>query len=212
MGLRPRNRPMTAIRPYRADDLDALYRICLATGDAGADASALYRDSKLVGHVYAAPYAVLSPGTAFVVEDEEGVGGYIVGPADTRAYEQWTEAKWWPQLRASYPDPPVVANADDRMAYLIYHPEITPARVRQAYPAHLHINLLPRLRRRGFGKRLMDTWLASVAAQGAHAAHLGVGVRNAGAIAFYSCYGFREIEREDNDTTIVFGIETRSTR
>jgi ribosomal protein S18 acetylase RimI-like enzyme len=201
---------MTAIRPYRADDLDALYRICLATGDAGADAATLYRDPRLVGHVYAAPHGVLSPDTAFVVEDDDGVGGYIVGPADTHAFEQRLEREWWPRLRAIYPDPPRVVNADDRMAHLIHHPEITPARIWQAYPAHLHINLLPRLRRRGFGKRLLETWLASVAALGAHAAHLGVGVRNTGAIAFYISCGFREIEREDDGATIVFGIETRS--
>ena len=40
------------IRGYRSDDLDALYAVSLATGDAGGDASALYRDPRLIGHVF----------------------------------------------------------------------------------------------------------------------------------------------------------------
>ena len=52
---------MAEIRAVRPSDLDDLYRICLATGAGGGDASALYRDPKLLGHVYAAPYAVFSP-------------------------------------------------------------------------------------------------------------------------------------------------------
>ena len=57
---------MVEIRAFRPADLEELYRICLATGAGGDDASALYRDPRLVGHVYAAPYAVLSPLTVFV--------------------------------------------------------------------------------------------------------------------------------------------------
>jgi ribosomal protein S18 acetylase RimI-like enzyme len=203
---------MTAIRPYRVDDLDALYRVCLLTGDAGEDATAKYRDPKLVGHVYAAPYGVLFPDTVFVAEDGEGVGGYIVGAADTHAYEERLEQEWWPCLRAIYLDPPHPANLDDRMAHHSHQPEITAPRIFEPYPAHLHINLLPRLRRQGLGRRMMDMWLARAAELGAHGAHLGVGVRNIGAVAFYRRYGFREIEREDGGQTIVMGIEMGSAR
>jgi GNAT superfamily N-acetyltransferase len=200
---------MTRVRPYRADDLDALYRICLATGDAGADAATLYRDPKIIGEVYAAPYGVLAPQTAFVVEDEEGVGGYMLGVTDTYAFEKRCEAEWWPHLRARYPDPGPAPHADldARMAWLIHHPPRTPRRISEPYPAHLHIDLLPRFQGQGLGKRLIDTWLACVAALGAKAAHLGVGVRNVRAVEFYRRYGFREIERAGE--VIVFGIETR---
>ncbi len=91
---------MVDIRSYRAGDLDKLYDICLATGDAGEDAAHLYHDPKLLGHVYAGAYGVLSPETALVVEDDAGVGGYIIGPADTYAFEKRCEAEWWPTLRA----------------------------------------------------------------------------------------------------------------
>ena len=198
-----------AIRPYRAADLDALYRICLATADAGEDGAHLYRDPELVGHVYAAPYGVVSPETAFVVEDDAGVGGYIVGPADTAAFERRLEAEWWPALRGIYADPPTARTMDERMAHLIHHPDATEERINARYPAHLHINLLPRLRRGGLGTKLMDTWLAAVTERGAHGACLGVGARNRGAVAFYARYGFREFEREGNGAVILMGIDTR---
>ena len=60
---------MVELRPYRADDLEALYEICLLTGDAGQDASPLHNDRKVVGHIYAAPYGVLEPANVFVAED-----------------------------------------------------------------------------------------------------------------------------------------------
>ncbi len=83
------------IRPYRATDLNDLYAIALATGYIGGDAAALYDDPRLIGHVYAAPDAVISPESALVAEDREGVGGYIVGVYDTRGFEDlhdpWTD-------------------------------------------------------------------------------------------------------------------------
>ena len=71
------------IRPAAERDLDALYAIALATADAGADASRLYTDPKLIGHVHMAPYVVLQPDWCFVAEDENGVAGYVVGTPDT---------------------------------------------------------------------------------------------------------------------------------
>jgi ribosomal protein S18 acetylase RimI-like enzyme len=188
---------MIEIRPVRADDLDALYRIALATGDGGADAAALYRDPKLIGHIYAAPYAMLCPETVFVAEDEHGVGGHIVGAANTPAFEVRMESAWWPALRAAYPAPadvpPVDRTPDQRRIHAIHHPRPTPSEITNAYPSHLHINLLPRLRGRGIGQALMDRWLTAVREVGSTGAHLAVGVANARAIRFYTAYGFHEL-------------------
>lgn len=183
---------MPAIRPYRADDCAALYAICLQCSHGGGDGSALYRDGDLIGHIYAGPYAALAPETVLVVEDELGVGGYIVGPHDTRAFEDDCEANWWPELRARHPLP-VSEEQGFLDAYRIrsFHaPYRTPLALCLSHPAHLHINLLPRLQRQGWGRRLIGTWRAAVAARGAPAAHLAVGEANPNAIAFYRHYGF----------------------
>ena len=198
---------MVEIRPYRASDLDTIYDICLATGDAGADASHLYRDAKLIGHVYAGPYGVHAPGTAFVAQDESGVGGYMLGTAGTRAFEDTLEAAWWPSLRTCYPDPADPRTPDERMQRLIHHPVRMPRRIADAYPAHLHIDLLPRLQGQGLGRRMIAHWLASVAQLGARGAHLSVGMRNERAVRFYRACGFHEVERYVAPfDVIVFGI------
>src|SRR5262245_16116909 len=88
------------IRPHRPGDLEALYRICLLTGDDGQDATSLYNDPRLPGHFSAAPYGLFEPALAFVAQDTAGVGGYILGALDTPAFEQRLERTWWPHLRA----------------------------------------------------------------------------------------------------------------
>src|SRR5215469_51618 len=135
------------IRPYRPGDLEDLYRICLLTGWSGEDASAIYEDPKLVGHLYAAPYGVLFPECALVAEDDEGVAGYILGAADTATFAARTESDWWPRLRGQYADPrgpPAEWTADERLAYQIHHPRGPRPALLARYPAHLHIDLLPR--------------------------------------------------------------------
>jgi ribosomal protein S18 acetylase RimI-like enzyme len=190
---------MVEIRAFRPADLDELYRICLATGAGGDDASALYRDPRLVGHVYAAHYAVSSPRSVFVVEDAEGVGGYIVGVPDTRTFEAWLEAEWWPELRKLFPEPteePGSGWSQDRlMSYKIHHPSRTASEVVEPYPSHLHINLLPHWRGRGVGRRLMARWLGTVRDMGSRGAHLAVGADNRPAIGFYRACGFHELKR-----------------
>lgn len=183
------------IRDVRPGDLEALYRICLATGDSGADAAALYRDPKLVGHLYAAPYAVLEPEHALVVEDGEGVGGYIVGALDTLAFEARMDAEWFPALRRQYPDPgddPAGWRLDEVRAWQIHHPRPPPARIAEPYPSHLHINLLPRLQGQGLGQALIDAWLARIDAAGSRGVHLGVSAANHRALRFYRAYGLEE--------------------
>jgi ribosomal protein S18 acetylase RimI-like enzyme len=183
------------IRAARAGDLPALYEIALATGDSGQDAAGLYRDRELVGHLYAAPYAVLEPRSAFVVEDEDGVGGYIVGAADTLAFEARMEAEWWPALRRRYPEPggdPHGWDLDEIRAWQIHHPRPPPARITQPYPSHLHINLLPRLQGQGLGRALIDRWLERMRAVGSRGVHLGVSPENHRALGFYRAWGFEE--------------------
>jgi ribosomal protein S18 acetylase RimI-like enzyme len=196
---------MPDLRPYRADDLDALYRICLQTGDAGQDATSLYADPKLLGHVYTGAYAALSPETVFVIEDGEGVGGYIVGPADTRAFEARCRKEWWPPLRERYADPGrEPATPDARMQRRLHRPDRTPDEIAVPYPAHLHINLLPRLQGQGLGRALIDRWREAVRVQGAQGMHLGVGTRNDHAVRFYRAYGFGEFRRYGE--VIVFAL------
>jgi GNAT superfamily N-acetyltransferase len=185
------------IRRFEAKDLDACYAISLATGLAGGDASHLYQDPRMMGHIYVAPYAALEPGLTFVVEDRSGVAGFVAGTDDTTAWEARLELDWWPSLRKRYVDPagvpPASYTADQRRASMIHHPARTPAAVAARYPGHLHMNLLPRLQRRGIGTRLLATWLDAALRRGAQAFHVGVNGANTGAIDFWRRQGFEPL-------------------
>src|SRR5690606_7372227 len=65
----------------------------------------------------------------------------------------------------------------------------------EAWPSHLHIDLLPRVQRRGYGRRLIETLVARLRDAGSPGVHLGVHPSNTGAIAFYHRLGFVELTR-----------------
>ena len=88
-----------AIRPYHPSDFYSLYRICLLTGDNGNDGTALYRDPEIIGHYYAAPYAVLEPELAFVLTLDEVPCGYVIGTANSATFRERCEVEWFPPLR-----------------------------------------------------------------------------------------------------------------
>jgi GNAT superfamily N-acetyltransferase len=185
---------MPTVRPFRAADLDDLYDISLATGAAGGAASHLYADPRLMGHIYSAPYARLEPHLALVVEDQEGVAGFAVGTVDTTAWEERLERDWWPSLRAQYVMPSEVDaqswTADQRRIFMIYRPTRTPRAIASEFPAHVHLNLLPRLQGRGIGTALFDRWLVAASSSGAKAKHVAINRTNVGAIRFWGKMGF----------------------
>jgi ribosomal protein S18 acetylase RimI-like enzyme len=186
------------IRAYQPADLGALYRVCLQTGRNGADATPLYRDHELLGHVHAAPYALFEPSLAFVAEDAAGVGGYVLGVLDTRDFEARLERDWWPALRAQYSKPPASVPRDQwtpeqAKAHLIHHPWIIPDELASRYPSHLHINLVPRLQSGGHGRRLISMLTDALRRRGSRGVHLGVRPNNVRAIGFYRHVGFTQL-------------------
>jgi ribosomal protein S18 acetylase RimI-like enzyme len=194
------------LRPYEARDHDAVYEICVRTGAAGGDATHLLRDPALLGHVYAGPYLALAPGLAFVVEDDDGVSGYILGAADTAAFEDGLERDWWPELRRRYPRYRTDGDAvfDDLLIALMHSPARAPANLVAKYPSHLHIDLLPRSQGQGWGRRLIDTLVQRLRAAGSHGLHLGVATANTNAQAFYRVVGFTELD--DDGVTVTFAM------
>ena len=199
---------MVNIRPVIKTDTPALYDIALKTGDSGQDATALYQNPKLVGHIYAAPYAIFEPQSCFVVEDDEGVGGYIVGVRNTLAFEERLEKDWWPLLRSQFDDPSDIPfdewTPDQLRAFLIHYPAKTPQRMVDTYPSHLHINLLPRLQGQKLGYALIDKWLQTMDMAGSRGVHLGVSPSNERALYFYRNYGFKELPMGKHPQVIWF--------
>ena len=197
---------MVQLRPYRPGDLDALYEICLVTGDAGKDATALHNDRKAIGHLYSAPYGVIEPEHVFVAEDEQGVAGYVVGAHDTDAFDARLKREWWPALREHYAR---VAEADltaaDRLRIAaIREPGSNPADIVARYPAHIHMNLLPRLRGQRIGTGLLRLWIEQAKEAGVSGIHLGASATNTGGIAFWTRSGF--VPLQTIGRTVWFGM------
>ncbi len=187
------------LRQATAGDEAALFDICVRTADEGADASALYSDPRLPGYIWAVPYVHHDPTPCFVVADGEDVVGYVVGAADTEAFERWQRAEWWPRVRDELSGfKPQTARDRQVMAMVRNPPEDLPAFAR-AYPAHLHINLLPRAQSGGWGRKLIEAVSGAVAASGAPGIHLGVSRQNTRAIGFYKHLGFAEVAPDDED-------------
>jgi GNAT superfamily N-acetyltransferase len=189
------------VRQFQPGDLGDLYRICLLTADSGEDATPLYGDPQLPGHLYVAPYAIFEPALAFVAEDGDGVGGYTVAALDTAAFERRLERDWWPGLRARYAGPSAEAAGGmsdaERLARYSIHQPWRPSRdLLQDFPSHLHIDLLPRMQGHGVGRRLIERLAAGLRARGSPGVHLLVGRRNTRARGFYDHVGFTELPTE----------------
>ncbi len=182
------------IRPAHLSDLGALYRVCLLTGDSGSDASRLYSDGELLGHYYVAPYVVLEPDLCFTLTRDGVPCGYMLGARDSTAFSARCERDWFPVLRARYPLPPAADTSLDAGMIRAIHHGYSPHPDTAAYPAHLHIDLLPLAQGQGQGRKLIETFLDRLRELSVPAVHLGVGARNARAIAFYERLGFQRIQ------------------
>ncbi|MCB7136229.1 GNAT family N-acetyltransferase [Cellulosimicrobium marinum] len=194
------------IRPARTSDareVARLYDICLRTGASGADATDLYADPRLLGEVYLGAYLALEPGLAFVLDADGLPAGYVLGARDTAAFEDACEREWWPPLRERYPRGAFPAGSRDAaLVEQIHAPHRAPAAVVDAYPAHLHVDLLPEAQGGGNGRRLLETLFDALRADGVPGVHLGVGRANVGAVGFYRHLGFVELASTEGGHTL----------
>jgi ribosomal protein S18 acetylase RimI-like enzyme len=196
--------PTAVIRPYRESDHAAVYDVCVRTADAGGDARGKYHTDDLMPDLFAGPYLFLEPEFAFVLDDGNRAVGYVIGTPDTAAFARACRARWIPRLAGRYevpPDPP--GTPDEEMIALHYRPERLVLPGLEAYPAHLHIDLLPPFQGAGHGRALMETFYAAAAQAGAAGVYVAVTTANTRALGFYDRLGFRRLEiTEPGETTV----------
>lgn len=189
---------MSSIRPYRAEDRQAMFEICLKTADAGADATGIFRDDDLWGLLFAVPYVERDPELCWIVQADDGRAiGYIVATDDTDAFEQWFRDEWWPQFAERFPRPDEAESPEEKMIEYGYRrgPGQNPNTAQ--YPAHLHIDLLPETQGQGLGRRLIETLFAELRRRGVKGLHLGMNPENTGAAAFYERLGMQRLPSDD---------------
>lgn len=188
---------MSLIRAYRPSDRNAVAEICTRTGDSGADATGQFSTDDLLPDIYALPYVEREPELALMVDAGAGAIGYILGTADTVAFDRWFVDTWWPTVAGKYAAAAAAGTASEAESRFVRSATEVggglPAELLAAYPAHLHIDLLPETQGMGVGRTLIDAFCGLLAERGVPGVHLGVGARNTGAHRFYERTGFTRV-------------------
>lgn len=85
-----------AVRPDDPDEVDRFYEVCLRTAASGADATSLFADGRLPGDIFVRPYLRYAHDLDWVLaRPGQLASGYILGTADTIAFEQTLDQEWW---------------------------------------------------------------------------------------------------------------------
>ncbi len=196
------------LRPALPGDRDAAYAVCLQTGDAGADATALHTDPLALGHIYVGPYLRFEPELSFLLEDSQGVCGYVLGALDSERFYQRYQEEWLPELWRNYREPvgdPATWTESDRVHYEYFHPDIFFPPEFQPFPSHLHIDLIARAQGQGQGKRMVNHLLGELRRRGSPGVHLAMNALNHRAAYFYARLGFAEhLRRVSGDDEVVY--------
>jgi len=179
--------------PYHPAHLPGIYRVCMDAAEPGWDTTMPTANPDLLGHVYAGPYPIYSPELATVVVDELGVAGYILATASSNDFWQWQQDHWWPTLRDQYPRISETS-WDATIIELFHQPPRSPEHVADSFPAHFHIDLLPRAQGLGLGRTLIESLTTTLRSQRSPGVHLDVGKHNTNAIDFYRHLGFSTVE------------------
>jgi GNAT superfamily N-acetyltransferase len=184
------------IRHAHASDLPYLYDICHRTGYVGQDASDVIADRALLGQYFAAPYAVFNPDWCWIAVDAEGPVGYLVTTPDSRRFVSWMNTEWLPRVRSLYaPQRPGAHEFEAWLRGFIHESAAFPDFVDQ-YPAHLHIDFLPRAQGRGLGTKVVALFEQKLRENGVAGFHLGMGEKNARAGQFYEKLGLTLIRHD----------------
>eukprot|EP00118_Oscarella_pearsei_P019157 m.201931 g.201931 ORF g.201931 m.201931 type:complete len:200 (+) comp39601_c1_seq2:1842-2441(+) len=144
---------------------------------------------------YVGPYINLSAEFAFVVEDDEGVCGYVLGALDSKTFFVDYKAKWLPKILAKYPQSEKTESLtapEELIASLHSEEPFLPPELYSSYPSHLHIDIMPRGQGSGVGKRMIRCLLSVLKTKGSDGVFLEMGSSNQRAYKFYQKLGFVE--------------------
>lgn len=184
---------------------------CRSTLPPSLNASADAR--RLAPYIWTHQYTHLSPANCFVLDDGSGNAvGYCIGCPDVfafcAAYDSYVQQILDPSAEVRRPDSlsrrEPWALADGRingvcLAQLAYNPAWLlldgNEAVTRRYRSTLHIDLLPGWQRRGWGRKLLERVVLSLAGTGG-GVWIGVAADNAGVVRFYEGVGFHVFERD----------------
>jgi ribosomal protein S18 acetylase RimI-like enzyme len=177
------------IRATRESDQAAIIEICHQTGDRRID-------PYLFGLRWCLDYLWHESENCFVAVDtqDQQVVGYILGALDTAAQAERLKEIMVPRAVEHWREMEKRSFHDWRFLMFMrwIDRQIFTGLYRQ-YPAHLHINLAEKARRRGIGARLLAAYENNLREKGVSGYHLGVGAENQVGIGFYRKMGLEQL-------------------
>lgn len=177
--------------PYTPEHADEMRAVCIATASERARTSPVH--ARFTQLMYCDPY--LEHGTAFMLVDDEGVA---------RGYTLCTEDfDTWVPLFAPYRAQIEELGEEYRERVANEYAEL--ARMKDDYPAHLHIDIQEEFTGGGNGRKLMDTMIAHLRDSGTRGVAFGVAPGNERAIGFYTHMGFERLPQFEAGAP-VFGM------
>lgn len=178
------------IRPYRKLNREMVQNVCLETASIEGAFEEPIRSMMLTA--FCNYYIEEEPEQCFVAVDGEQVVGYILCTKDSN---EWAE-----RFLRKY-----VSNLKEGSLKSFYQGTMeSPIKYAERYPAHLHIDILPKYQRQGIGFQLMDALTAHLREQGVPAVMLSVAGDNEKGKNFYRKYGFQVLEETPHE--IVMGL------
>lgn len=169
------------IRPMESKDCRAIEKICIATAPFALRATKTIREITLL--MYNRYYTRVLRDCFVAVNAEDTPVGYILCASDYNIY------------RADYAVNELSAiRRKSLIGYYFAKNELrSMEKFSAAYPAHLHIDLLPCYQGQHIGSRLMKTLATHLKSQNVKGLMLCVSPENHGAIRFYENCGFERI-------------------
>lgn len=181
-------KPHPVLRAYRPADREVVRRLCCETGFLGEPIDPAFEDRELFADFLTAYYTDWEPESAFVLEFDGQVKGYLLGsrrPLRQQCYNAYQNAglffrglfRYWRY------------NAASRrfIHWIIWHGwREVPASPRRT--AHFHINLLPEARNVASTRALMDAYLKYLHEHGEKSVYGQM-------VTFESRRGFKMFER-----------------
>jgi GNAT superfamily N-acetyltransferase len=185
------------IRGYRPEDRSRVREICLQTGFLGKPQDPWIQGSVLA-EIFTRYYTDYEPGSAFVVEVDGHVEGYLLGCRDSYREKRIFRRKILPglvlsMLRPAWWGRPVNRRWLRAMARSTLQGEMRfpEKEIFSSYPAHLHTNIVdPGLRGQGIGRALMQRYFDMLRGNRVPGVHLATTSHNRRAVRFYRAVGF----------------------
>ncbi|CAG7731648.1 unnamed protein product [Allacma fusca] len=166
------------IRPFRPDDMDAVYKIVLATYKDGINAAEEFiHCPKLPGDLKVGGYLSLNADLSFVVEDDnELVVGIAVAVLNGKEFRRKLNASWIPMLKDKHPISLLENSVDVNRVNSILHSGMTevPDQILSNHQAELRFAIMSPLVDPSVPKRLMTCILAALRANGVFGCYVEV--------------------------------------